>query len=177
MNQLFSNVTYIDVPSDGSCLLHAISKAYYLPYQLCTVDRGDKFKWIRSLRQELSERLVNEYNMLSNGKLSILSKTDESLKRDKMIVELESNVVIDIKYIELINNMIDKDVYVIHNNQYEPKLLISSIHTPELLYKDRVSIIVHFNGNRYRLVGLNTGTSITTQFPPNHAILKYLRNE
>ncbi len=71
-NTLFSynvqgeELIVIHVPGDGSCLLHSIVRAYYIPYiQGFTMDKNkkksfDRVKFISSLRRDLSIKLGNK---------------------------------------------------------------------------------------------------------------------
>ena len=146
LNCTFPNITYIDVPADGSCLLHCICKASYLPYQLSMVNK-DKF--VRDLRDELSAAL--------NGKAA---------------AKMKSCVVLDTSYMELINNKLDKDIYIVSNG----KLLISSSHRKDQLYRDRISIVISYSNNHYRLIGLSEGSTINTTFSLNHKFIRCVRN-
>ena len=168
---------------DGSCFFHAIAYAYYIPYRLGHIDGVpmDRRSFVRNLRRDLSHILEEPsveggpmiYDMLCRGHLRKFSEGYENYSLDNMKKELKSSYSVDGGiYIELISNLLDKDIYILDSGKRDVYVLGDY----DLYYKKRSSIVLLYTGDHYDLVGLQDSDGIKTLFSPRHPFIRAIQH-
>lgn len=183
----YQNMAQIKAPPDGSCFFHALLFAFYKPYQ----DRmqGDvpvsRKQIVKEFRFDLSVRLGENldpddantpiiYDTLSRGKLGDFAKEMPEYTLRSMQEELNSNSPVDNVYNEFISNELKKDIYILDNEKHDVYVTGNDL---DLLYKDRLSIVLLYSPGHYDLIGLrNNDNSISTFFNPDHPFIESIRN-
>lgn len=171
-----------DTEADGSCFFHAISNAFFLPYrsQILQGQRVTRRDIVCSLRKELSEKLDEKvgdsgktrYESLNNGNMASFAEHVPEFKIEIMKRILDSNMFIGTGYLEFIGDVINKDIYIL--DALRRDVYISDEFNLSIK-GDRKSIILWFSRDHFELVGLlNEDGSFTTQFFPDHQLIKLL---
>ncbi len=163
---------------DGSCFFHAITDAYFRPYQRGNLNGKslNRIKFVKYLRYDLAnelERRINPngrmiYDKLSRGKLREISKTLQQYSLENMQKELRSNRSVDNVYLEFISNVLDKDIYIL---DFMKKDVYITGDDRDILYKNRDSIVLLFIPGHYELVGVKEQGKIKTLFKANHPFI------
>tara|TARA_Y100000310_G_C20534554_1_gene740205 strand:- start:40 stop:594 length:555 start_codon:yes stop_codon:yes gene_type:complete len=163
---------------DGSCMFHSILQGFNKSYINSSVQ--DKIKTTRQFRNDLSEILDEEingkicYNQLSRGKLEEFSKMVPETSIENMKRSLSSNQWGDIRFLELISNVLNIDIFVIWSKTKE----IYNLGDKDLYYKNRDSIVILNSGNiHFDTIGLKTENGNRTLFGKNEPIIKQLRSK
>ena len=161
---------------DGSCMFHSILQGFNKSYINSSVQ--DKIKITRQFRNDLSEILDEKisgkmcYKQLSRGSLEDFSKVVPETSLDNMKKSLSSNQWGDVRFLELISNVLNIDIFVIWS---ETKKLYN-LGDKDLYYKNRDSIIILNSGNfHFDTIGLKTKNGNRTLFDKNEPVIKQLR--
>jgi len=184
----YPNMVRIGTPGDGSCLFHAIAKAYSAPYKLGVIDgiplnRGE---FIRNLRTDLAKRLAEPinplnpsgtryYDTLGRGEVAKLAKEDPNYSLGRLQSLLDSSDQVGYEFLEHISTVLNKDIYVL-------SLLTRDVYftgdTDETstLYRGRPSIVLLSMGNHFELVGVRDPQDIRTLFKPDHQFILSIRD-
>lgn len=161
----------LKVNGNGSCFFNSIFKS---------LTGYDDERSVQKLRYELSLKIKHYYNMLSRGELLEFSKSVNTYSLENMQKELNSYRPVDTSYLELVSDLLNKDIYIIKNNEF------LTLDESEFYYKGRDSIIITYSGDgdsgHYDSVGVieneivnNIGReNIKTLFSKNHEISKLL---
>ncbi len=171
---------------DGSCLFHAIAKAYFKPYIMGKVKDQvfDRQEFVKTLRKDLSVALGNKvdvknpksktfYQTLANGELEEISKTMPEYSLENMQKELNSNLPVSNYFNEFISNQLDVDIYILDGRKKDVYMTGSDL---KLLYKGRKSIVILYLPGHYELVGLMADqTNVETCFSPSHPFIAAIR--
>ncbi len=171
------NAVSLKTSADGSCLFHAIVQAYYKPYIEGKIDR---YQFIQQFRSDLAEQLPDRYDTLGAGFFKTLNYPQYSL--ENMMIELKSGRAVEIEYIQLIADLINKDIYIIskkvNHDGGEPLMYEDN----DILYRDRPSIVLLYIENdpkktgHYETMGiLNEDESVSTLFSPDHDFILRIR--
>jgi hypothetical protein len=171
--------------ADGSCLFHALLKAYYDPYKLGKINglAFDRKKFVRELRRDLAYRLLKpvkvvdgkiyrEYDLLAGGELAKFGQNVDEYSLDKMVKTLDSDSPVGNVYNEFISNILDKDIYLL---DMKTKNVYITDYDTKYLYKDRPSIVILIVPGHYELVGINEGNFLRTLFSPDHPFIQAIR--
>ncbi len=122
----------ISTPADGSCLFHAIINACFEPYRSQKIGEEtiSSRELVLKLRKELAELLPEKrneketwYSSLNNGNNEIFSQSVPEFSLANMQHELDSHQHIGYGYLELIGEVLNKDIYIL--NHRSKKLYIS----------------------------------------------------
>lgn len=160
---------------DGSCMFHSILQAFNKTY--INSSTQDKLKITRQFRNDLSEVLDEEidgevcYKKLSRGSLEEFSKFVPETSMKNMKHSLSSNEWGDVRFLEMISNILKLDIYVIWKNTRD----LYNLGDSELYYKNRDSILILNSGNiHFDTIGLKTENGIRTLFDKNEPVIKQL---
>lgn len=182
----FPGLIRIRTHLDGSCLFHAIAKAYFEPYITRklngeTLSRRD---FVLKLRKELAETLgqkvnpsdpnsVTHYDTLSRGKLHEISDRlpEYSLKNLQKLLD-SSRPVTNI-FNEFISNQLRKDIYILDLVKHDVYMVGDD---REILYKNRPSIVIGYLPGHYELIGIKNKDEIQTLFQPEHPLIAKIRD-
>lgn len=163
---------------DGSCMFHSILQAFNKTY--INSSTQDKIKITRQFRNDLSDILDKEidgkvcYKQLSRGSLEEFSKVVPETSLKNMKRSLGSNEWGDIRFLELISNILELDIYVVWNQDKKIYVLGDN----ELYYKNRDSIIILNSSNiHFDTIGLKTENGNRTLFDKNEPVIKQLRTK
>lgn len=178
------NTVRIDTPRDGSCLFHAILNSYFIPYHTGRLNDTiiSKKELVRSLRKQIADKLSQPidpldqsspiyYDILSYGKLREEAEVINEYSLSNMQKILDSDSFVGYGYLELISDLLNKDIYILDNQKQNVY-----ITTEDYLHKGRNSIVLlYIDDNHFELVGLlqNDG-SIISYFDPNNPFIKFL---
>lgn len=170
-----ANGYLIHATGDDSCFIHAVLRAFFIPYITETLN-GKPIKRseiVRQVRQDLSNRLTyNVYRALSNGHIESYAKetgeeaaTFEGMKRN---LAKYSYHITDME-LEHISNEIGKDIYIITDNSNG----VYNIPNRDVLHKNRQSIVLVWNGyNHYDLFGQQIAKdTYRTLFEPTDPVI------
>lgn len=160
------NMIRIRTDPDGSCMFHAIAKAYFKPY--ITGKLGDKNfnrkEFVKNLRKDLSKILKTEYSKLSKGELTKISKEMSEYSLANMEKELDSNSPVSNIYNEFISNQLNIDLYILNGIKRDVYMTGTD---DKLLYKNRKSIVILYLPGHYELIGImHPKDNIETYFSP-----------
>lgn len=181
----YPGMVRIATPGDGSCLIHAILKSFFIPYITGSLDNKplDRRAYVKSLRDDLAYRLsepvkigenTTVYDNLSGGKMKEFAKSVPAYSLENIQKLLQSNEYLGLEILELISNTFKKDIYILDLLQHDVYMLGTPL---EYLYKDRPSIVILFLPNHFELIGLKTeDDDIKTLFSHNHPFIKSIRN-
>lgn len=126
----------IDVPGDGSCLIHSILSCISRQYNL--KNASDKYAHSRKVRDMLAEKLTeSEYEKLSKGNIKYISESMPEFTLDSMKKLLLSNRCIDSIYMEHIMNCFKINIIIFEKNLELYKGL-------EGFYKNDVNIFIYY---------------------------------
>jgi glutaredoxin-related protein len=144
--------------------------------------------FIQQIRDQLSERLfdlqypdqnqfVRVYDCLSKGKYRDLGETIPSYNINYMASEMrDETVYLEDKYLELISNEINHDIYILDSNTYD---LFIKDEDPDCFYKNRSSIILLAHQQHFETVGVTTDPNnpddIKTHFAWDAPVVQALR--
>lgn len=183
----YPDLIQIKVPPDGSCFFHSLLLAFYKPYQN-RMESGvpiSRESLVKEFRYDLSVRLGERvtiddpnspivYDTLSRGKLGDFSKEMPEYSLKSMQDELNSNSPVDNVYNEFISNELKKDIYILDNEKHDVYVTGKDL---DLLYKDRLSIVLLYNPGHFDLIGLkNQDATISTFFDSSHQFIQAIRN-
>lgn len=157
------NLYVIKVPPDGSCFFHSILRAFHREY-IETIDPEHRNVLVKKLRQSLSEALeetneytnTTEYDTLGNGYYrkyneAIRSVDGDTHSLESLQKELKSNNPVDHSYIEILNNHLNIDIYLISSKTGDVYLTGTDRN---LLYKNRKSIVLLYTPGHYDIIGI-----------------------
>lgn len=181
----YDDMVRIATPGDGSCLIHAILKAYFVPYITGTFNNKplDRKSYVRSLRDDLAERLsqfvrigevTTVYDTLSGGKMKEFALSVPAYSLDNLQKLLKSDEYLGLEVLELISDTVKKDIYILDLLQHDVYMLA----TPKkFLYKDRPSIVILYLPNHFELIGIKTNNNdIKTLFNHKHPFIREINN-
>jgi hypothetical protein len=170
------DIKILPVPMDGHCLFHALTMAFFIPYQtqLLNNEHVTREQIITSLRHDLSVKLgqyVNGkngpryYDLLANGNTATFALSVPEFSLEYMQSQLHSNNFIGYGYIEYIANQLNKDIYILDGNTKD------IYKSDEIVIKNRNSIVLYYQNNHYELGSVGD----ITHFSPNHPFIQFLR--
>ena len=174
----------IDTIGDGNCLFHAVVNGFYKPYRFNNFTYNgfhyNRYDLIKSLRQEMSQLLDQKipgtnktyYQTINNGAMEEFSKSVPDFRLSTMKKILNSNQPLGYGFMEFISMIVDKDIYILdglHKNIYKSD--------ENSVTGTRNSVIIHYNGYHYELVGLLYNDELVTYFAPEHPLIKFLRSK
>jgi hypothetical protein len=178
IEKLVYEFNVINAIGDGSCMFHSILQGFNKSYINSSFE--DKIKIIRQFRKDLSEILDEDidgkmcYKQLSRGSLEEFSQIVPETSLQNMKKSLSSNEWGDVRFLELISNILNIDIYIIWNKTKK----IYSLGDKELYYKNRDSIIILNSGNfHFDTIGLKTENGTRTLFDKNEPVIKQLRSK
>jgi len=163
--QLYSIATL----GDGSCFLHSI--LYCISDHYRKLDKVEKIKFVRELRNDLADSLPEYYSKLSRGKLKEISKVISETKLEKMQSFLRSREWFNQLYIEYVSDILDIDIYIV---DYQKRELYNA-GDDELFYKGRGSVIIgYYREAHFESLSLkkNNGENVTFFSPKSKMILE-----
>lgn len=168
----------VSVPTigDGSCMFHSILQAFNRTYIQSSI--AEKRKMTRQFRNDLADVLDKKingelcYDKLSRGSLKSISSHVPEVSLKEMKRSLKSNEWGDYRFLELISNILELDIYVIKEDN------IYKLGDKDLYYKHRDSIIIFNDDNvHFETVGAKTENGIKTLFDKNDSIIKQFYDE
>jgi len=156
---------------DGSCMFHSILQAFNRTYIHSSME--EKLRITRQFRNDLADILDKKidgeicYDKLSRGSLKNIAPHVPEVSLKEMKRSLKSNEWGDYRFLELISNILELDIYVIKEDN------IYKLGDKELYYKRRDSIIIFNDDNvHFETIGLKTENGIITLFDKNDSIIK-----
>lgn len=168
----------ISAIGDGSCMFHSILQAFNKTY----IESPNKEKRLicRTFRDDLSNILDENingaicYNQLSRGELQEIAKSVPEASLQNMKRTLKSNDWGDFRFLELISNILNLNIFIISNDT--KSLYITGDH--ELFIKNRDSIIILNESNiHFDTVGIKTKNGIRTLFGNNEPLIQKLSSK
>jgi hypothetical protein len=177
----YDSVVRIGALTDGSCLLHAISKGYNPEYQIETDHRG----YIKKLRKELADYIARKdpdskkktyYESAGEGALSYLG--DKYKSGNKEHVEdfslkgiqnlLNSDEYLGEEVYALIGQILKINIYIMRCTTVDVYKHTSFIYAK----KPQWSVVIHGDGIHYETLGIKTSKGIQTAFQASDPFLK-----
>lgn len=170
--------------NDGSCLIHAILNAMFLPYQQGKLNGEilNRPQFVREIRKQLAEKLgqpvsrgssTNHYQELARGGLPdyALSRPEYSLPKLQSI--LDSTQFIGHTFLEFISNHFEIDIFII--NLADMDIYLDPSLDDELLYKGRSAVVVGFIKNHYETIAIEEKNGEwSSYFDTNSAFIRQL---
>lgn len=179
------NLIRIRTPMDGSCLFHALCKAYFKPYingQL-SGEAFDKDEFIKNLRKELSKKLAQKidgktfYQKLGKGELAKTAESMSEYSLENMQKDLaNSHKALSVIYNEFISDQLDKDIYILNAKTKDVYLTGTE---DNILYKNRKSVVLLYlpKYHHYELIGImHNNNNVETYFESDSNFIKHIRN-
>lgn len=172
------DIDFVRIPAigDGSCMFHSILQAFNKTYISSSV--REKQKICRVFRKDLSNILSEKingkicYNQLSRGGLKEISEFVPEASLQNMKRSLESTDWGDFRFIEMLSNILDLNVFII---DYNKKDLYYTGDTELFIKEDRDNIIIMNSGNvHFDTVGVKTNEGVRTLFSYHEDIVKKL---
>lgn len=171
------NFVRIGAIGDGSCMFHSILQAFNKTY--INSNNTEKIKITRQLRNDLSDILDKEingevcYKQLSRGELEEFSKSVPETSLKNMKKALKSNDWGDMRFLELISNILELDIYIIFYSKNN--FSVYNLGDKQLYYKGRDSIIIlNSNNVHFDTVGVKSGNGVRTLFDKNEPVIRQL---
>jgi hypothetical protein len=165
----------ISAIGDGSCMFHAILQGFNKTYT--SSSNQQKQVMCRQFRNDLSSVLSEEingkvcYDQLSRGQLKTFSEFVPETSLTRMKKSLKSNEWGDMRFIEMISNLMDINIIIIDYG----KKNIYHMGDFELFIKPRDSIIIMVTNNiHFDTVGVNFSSGIRTLFSYNETVVQQL---
>jgi hypothetical protein len=148
----FPSLIRIGTVSGGSCFLHAIFSAFYIPYIEGRIGKVplNCTDLITQMRTQLAQQ-ISEQDL--NLKSSILGQWQpDELELDQIKAYLKSAMPVDRRYFEYIQNKLDKDILIL-DSQLEDVLFLGD---PNLVYlgSPRTVIILLRIDEHFEILGL-----------------------
>ena len=178
----YPNLVRIRTIPDGSCLFHAIIKAFFKPYIIGYLDGKplDRSQFVRDLRKELSELLDKPavggktyYQLLARGNLEAQANDKTNPMREASLEAmkevLNSYEPVNELFDEFISNVLDKDIYMLDSKTKD--IYMHPDRNSGLLYKNRQSIILLDLHGHYELIGVMRSGKIYTHFDANDSLI------
>ena len=165
----YPGLVKIETIGDGSCLFHAILRAYGLDY-FNTKNIHARQLYAKQLRHELADLLIkinpytgrSYYDSLHNGTLREFSENVKEYSLYNMYNELRSNSAVGNVYHELISNYLNLDIYLIDILKGDVYPTTSDLNC---LYKNRNSIFIAVVPGHFEVIGVKDACgSIGTHF-------------
>jgi len=180
----YPGMVRIATPGDGSCLFHAIAKAYSVVYKTGVLDGVplNRRDFIRNLRRQLSERLAEKnpkgeryYDLLGKGEVAKLGKELDEYTLKSLQALLDSDRHVGYEFLQFISDILTKDIYVL-NEPTRDVYVTGDTDESSTLYMGRPSIVILSLGNHFELVGITEPEGIRTLFSPNHPFISAIRD-
>lgn len=120
----FHGLVRIGTVADGSCFLHAVFQAFYIPYLSGKVDKTpfDRMTFIDFFRKRLAIKMEQTY-------------------AKELTEYMESRMPLDYRFFSLVSQEVDKDIYILNVSKHD--LEFFSMDN----YKGRKSIVLLYFGN------------------------------
>jgi len=172
------DITFVIIPAigDGSCMFHSILQAFNRTY--IKSDRKDKQLICKKFRSDLGNVLSHQikgqkiYDSLSRGGLSELSEVLPETSLINMRRSLNSNEWGDIRFLELISNMLELNIIVI---DYSKKDIYITGDKELYIKKNRDTIFIANTDNcHFDTVGLEINGYIRTVFKYDESMISKL---
>jgi len=171
----------INAIGDGSCMFHSIIQCFNRTYIQSSV--GKKMDMIKKLREDLAN-ILNEkippsmnttYDELSRGELKNMSIENPSLSLTNMKNSLNSAEWGDTRFLELVSNILNINIFIIHN--IEKYNTLYQLGDSDIYIKEnRDSIIIYNDSNvHFDSVGLVSKEGVRTLFSYRDEVIKKLR--
>lgn len=182
MNFRIKNLDYdfvkIGSIGDGSCMFHSILQCFNKTY--IDSSRDIKRKIVQQFRKDLSiilsEKIDSDvcYNQLSRGQLKEISNTIPEVSLENMKKSLASNEWGDMRFLELISNVLNINIFVIFSTTGD----LYHSGDSEIFFKNRDSIIIYNSSNiHFDSVGLVSENGIRTLFSYDEDVITKLRSK
>ncbi len=165
---------------DGSCFFHAVLRSFSQEYR--DAPNSERTLLARRLRNFLADKLEETnpatgltcYEELSNGRLEDYAMAVPSYTVEALQAELRSSAPTGDAYLELISNVLEKDVYIVNKSKGDVYTINSAL---DLFYKRRSSIVVIYDGSgHYTLLGLRNKTEeLSTHYAFDHPLIQSLQ--
>jgi hypothetical protein len=168
----------IDSIGDGSCMFHSILQCFNKTY----IDSSDdgKRKIVQQFRKDLSnildEKVGSElcYDQLSRGQLKVIAQSVPEVSLKNMKRSLASNEWGDVRFLELISNVLNINIFVIFSETGD----IYHSGDSDIYIKNRDSIIIYNSSNvHFDSVGLVSKSRLRTLFSYEEDVIKKLRSK
>jgi len=173
-----SNLNFVIIPAigDGSCMFHSILQSFNKTY--IRSNREGKKAMCKMFRNDLAEVLSYHikgqriYDSLSRGTLSELADAVPETSLVNMKRSLKSDDWGDIRFLELISNILDLNIIVIDLSKKE---VYRTGDNEIYIKKNRDTIfIANINNYHFDTVGLEIDGSIRTIFRYNETVINKL---
>lgn len=171
----------INAIGDGSCMFHSIMQCFNRSYIESSM--GKKMTIIKKLREDLANILnekispstITVYDGLSRGELKNMSDENPSLSLISMKKSLGSSEWGDTRFLELLSNILDINIFVIYKR--EKYNILYQLGDSEIYIKEnRDSIIIYNSSNvHFDSVGLVSKDGVRTLFSYGEDVIKKLR--
>lgn len=172
-----SNIEFVRIPAigDGSCMFHSILQSFNNTYN--NSSNANKQKICREFRDHLGEVLGEKidgklcYDQLSRGELRSFAKVVPNASLEEMKQSLKSNEWGDMRFIELVSNLMDLNVIILDYGKKD----IYHTGDYELLIKPRDTIIIMVTDNiHFDTVGIKFSTGVRTLFSHNEPVIQMM---
>lgn len=165
----------ISAIGDGSCMFHAILQGFNKTYNDASAIKKRLIcrEFRDSLGTVLGEKVNGKvcYEQLSRGELGQFAKAIPDASLPRMQQALKSNEWGDMRFIELISNLMELNIVIL---DYGTKEIY---HTGdfELLFKPRDTIIIMVTNNvHFDTVGVKFGAGVRTLFSYDEPVVQQL---
>ena len=169
------DIEFVVIPAiaDGSCMFHSILQGFNNTYN--NSSGTVKQKICRQFRSDLSvvlgEKIGDKicYDQLSRGELKSFSEFIPNTSLSEMQKSLKSNEWGDMRFIELISNLMEINIIILDYNKKD----IYHMGDYELLIKPRDTIIIVVNNNvHFDTVGVKFPNGVRTLFSYNEDVIQ-----
>ncbi len=176
------DVMRFETPTDGNCMFHAISNAFFTPYhtEILNGQKTTRNNIIKNFRKSLSDKLGETiddtgktyYDTLNNGNTATFALDVPEFTLENMQKTLDSTDSIGFGFLEFISNVLGIDIYILNSNTQDIYV------TDELLLSIRCrnSIILYYMDGHYELVGVKNCDKFVTYFLPTNPLITRLRD-
>lgn len=173
-----SDYNFVIIPTigDGSCMFHSILQSFNKTY--IHSNREGKQAICKMFRSDLGEVLSyciegqKIYDSLSRGTLSELSEVVPETSLINMKKSLKSNEWGDIRFLELISNILDLNIIVL---DFSKKDVYRTGDNELYIKKNRDTIfIANINNYHFDTVGIEINGTVRTLFRYNESIINKL---
>lgn len=173
-----SDYNFVIIPTigDGSCMFHSILQCFNKTYINSNIE--GKQAMCKIFRNDLAEVLSYDikgqriYDSLSRGSLSELSEVIPETSLVNMKKSLKSNEWGDIRFLELISNILDLNIIVL---DFSKKDVYRTGDNELYIKKNRDTIfIANINNYHFDTVGLEINGTIRTLLRYNETVINKL---
>lgn len=186
----YPGLTRVRSIGGSSSFLHAALLAFFIPYRTNKLNGQMVLRkdMISSLRKRLANRLteladpsqsntIRIYDCLYKGKCAELASAIKSYTLEVMTSELlDEDFFLDDKYLELLSNEINKDIYILDSRTRDVYVKTEDV---DIFYKNRGTIVLLALPNHFEVIGIENPddpNDIRTYFDADSPLVRIIKN-